>query len=43
MAMRDLIPWNRGRDMTVRRGEDFDPFLTLHREMPRFRRRFSRL
>jgi HSP20 family protein len=35
MAMRDLIPWNRGRDMTVRRGEDFDPFLTLHREMNR--------
>jgi HSP20 family protein len=35
MAMRDLIPWNRGRDMTVHRGEDFNPFLTLHREMNR--------
>ena len=35
MAMRDLIPWNRGRDVTVRRGEEFSPFLTLHREMNR--------
>lgn len=35
MAMRDLIPWNRGRDVTVRRGEEFTPFLTLHREMNR--------
>jgi HSP20 family protein len=35
MAMRDLIPWNRGRDITVRRGEEFGPFLTLHREMNR--------
>ena len=35
MAMRDLIPWGRGRDMTVRRGEDMNPFLTLHREMNR--------
>jgi HSP20 family molecular chaperone IbpA len=34
MTMRDLIPWNRGRDMAVRRGED-NPFLTLHREMNR--------
>jgi HSP20 family protein len=34
MAMRDLIPWNRGRDVSVRRGEDH-PFLTLHREMNR--------
>jgi HSP20 family protein len=33
MAIRDLIPWNRGRDVAVRRGED--PFLTLHREMNR--------
>jgi HSP20 family protein len=32
--MRDLIPWNRGRDVSVRRGEDH-PFLTLHREMNR--------
>jgi len=35
MAMRDLIPWNRGRDVTVRRGEEFTPFLTLQREMNR--------
>jgi HSP20 family protein len=35
MTMRDLIPWGRGRDMTVRRGEDINPFLTLHREMNR--------
>jgi HSP20 family protein len=35
MAMRDLIPWNRGRDVAVRRGEEFNPFLTLHREMNR--------
>jgi hypothetical protein len=35
MAMRDLIPWNRSRDVSVRRGED-NPFLTLlHREMNR--------
>src|SRR5437773_9314420 len=35
MAMRDLIPWSRGREMTVRRGEELSPFLTLHREMNR--------
>jgi len=35
MAMRDLIPWNRGRDVTLRRGEEFSPFVTLHREMNR--------
>jgi HSP20 family protein len=35
MAIRDLIPWNRGRDVTVRRGADQDPFLALHREMNR--------
>jgi HSP20 family protein len=40
MAIRDLIPWNRGRDVTVRRGDDMNPFvanpfLTLHREMNR--------
>ena len=35
MAMKDLIPWSsRGRDVSVRRGED-NPFLTLHREMNR--------
>lgn len=35
MTIRDLIPWNRGRDIAVRRGEDVNPFLTLHREMNR--------
>ncbi len=35
MPIRDLIPWNRGRDVSVRRGEEFNPFLTLHREMNR--------
>jgi HSP20 family protein len=35
MAIRDLIPWNRGREMTVHRGEELTPFLTLHREMNR--------
>ena len=35
MAVRDLIPWRRGRDVTVRRGEETNPFLTLHREMNR--------
>jgi hypothetical protein len=30
MTMRDLIPWGRGRDMTVRRGEDINP-LAEHR------------
>lgn len=34
MAIGDLIPWTRGRDVSVRRGEDH-PFLTLHREMNR--------
>jgi hypothetical protein len=33
MAMRDLIPWSRGRDVAPARGDD--PFLTLHREMNR--------
>jgi HSP20 family protein len=37
MAMRDLIPWNnsRGREVSVRRGDEATPFLTLHREMNR--------
>jgi HSP20 family protein len=35
MAIRDLIPWNRRRDVPVRRDEDFNPFLTLHREVNR--------
>ena len=35
MTMRDLIPWNRNRDVSVRRGEEVSPFLTLHSEMNR--------
>jgi HSP20 family protein len=35
MAIRDLIPWSRGQDLTVRRGGEFNPFVTLHREMNR--------
>jgi HSP20 family protein len=33
MAIRDLIPWNRGREVSVRRGEELSPFLMLHREV----------
>jgi len=32
--MKDLVPWGRGRDVSVRRDED-SPLLTLHREMNR--------
>jgi HSP20 family protein len=35
MTVRDLIPWNRSRDVSVRRGEEVSQFLTLHREMNR--------
>jgi HSP20 family protein len=35
MAIRDLIPWNRGHEIAVHRGEEINPFLTLHREMNR--------
>jgi HSP20 family protein len=35
MSIRDLVPWNRGRDVTIRRGEEANPFLALHREMNR--------
>ena len=35
MAVRDLIPWGRGREVSARRGEDLNPFLALHREMNR--------
>jgi HSP20 family protein len=35
MAVRDLIPWSRGRDLTVRRGEESNPFLALHRDVNR--------
>jgi HSP20 family protein len=35
MSIKDLIPLNRRRDVTVRRGEEANPFLALHREMNR--------
>jgi HSP20 family protein len=37
IMIRDLIPWNwnRSRNLSLRRDEDFNPFLTLHREMNR--------
>jgi len=36
MAIRDLIPWsNRGREVSVRRGEETNPFLTLQRDVNR--------
>ncbi|HET9904394.1 MAG TPA: Hsp20/alpha crystallin family protein [Xanthobacteraceae bacterium] len=35
MAIRDLIPWHRGRDVSVRSREDVNPFLALHREVNR--------
>ena len=35
MTIRDLIPWNRSRDVAVHRGENANPLLTLHREMNR--------
>jgi HSP20 family protein len=35
MAIRDLIPWSRGREVSVRRGEELNSFLTLHREVNR--------
>ena len=35
MALKDLIPWNRGRDVAVRRTEAPSPFLSLQREMNR--------
>lgn len=35
MAITDLIPWGRDRDLTRRRGEDYNPVLTLHREVNR--------
>jgi HSP20 family protein len=35
MTFRDRIPWNRGRDVAVRRSQEANPFLMLHREMNR--------
>jgi HSP20 family protein len=35
MAMKDLIPWNRGREVSVPRSDELTPFLSLHREVNR--------
>jgi HSP20 family protein len=36
MGIKDLIPWNNGgREVTIHRGADVNPFFTLHREMNR--------
>lgn len=36
MSARDLIPWsNRGRELSVRRGDETNPIMALHREVNR--------
>src|SRR5207253_11437529 len=35
MSVRDLIPLKRAHDVTVRRGDEANPLLALHREMNR--------
>lgn len=37
MSVRDLMPWKRGNDQspTIYRGDDADPFLSLHRDVNR--------
>jgi HSP20 family protein len=35
MAIKDLIPWNRSREVASRNADDTHPFLALHREMNR--------
>lgn len=36
MSVRDLIPWNRGKPApSIFRGDDMDPFLSLHRNVNR--------
>ncbi len=37
MNVRDLIPWNRGSSQvpSAYRGDDMDPFLSLHRNVNR--------
>jgi HSP20 family protein len=35
MSIKDLIPWTRGRDVALRRNEEQNPFLALHREVNR--------
>jgi HSP20 family protein len=33
--MRDLIPWNRGREVSVSRSDELTPFFNLHRDVNR--------
>jgi len=37
MSVRDLIPWSRGNNQapTTYRGDEMDPFLSLHRDVNR--------
>jgi len=35
MAIKDLIPWNRGHQAPAHRGEEHSPIMTLHREVNR--------
>jgi len=42
MSVRDLIPWGRERGLSVRGGEDVDPFVSLQREVNRLFNDFSR-
>jgi HSP20 family protein len=35
MAITDIIPWTKGREVDTRRDSDMHPFLALHREMNR--------
>ncbi len=34
MAIRDLVPWSRSQELAPARG-NYDPLMTLHREMNR--------
>jgi HSP20 family protein len=35
MAMSDIVPWGRNRDLASQRATEANPFLALHREMNR--------
>jgi HSP20 family protein len=41
MAIRELIPWGRGRELA--RGSGFEPFVAMRREMDTLRREMDRL
>jgi HSP20 family protein len=42
MTLGDLIPWNRGRALASRSGEETNPFVALHWEMNRLFDSFAR-